>query len=142
MVPASRLRSSLGLLLLAGLTANASITQAGLDRYRELVVADVNQPGLATRNDGIRVTYLGVNGYQFEADGHALLIDPYFTRAGLWAVATGATISPKIDRVRAGLAHVRPRVDAVLITHGHFDHLLDVPLVLEKTGAKLLAGPT
>src|SRR5215211_3833006 len=128
MVPGTRLCSSFQLLLLLCLTLSASSTRASLDRYRDLVVADADEPRSAPTNDGIRVTYLGVNGYQFEAGGHALLIDPYFTRVGLGAVATGATIRPQSDRVHAGLTHVRSRADAVLITHAHFDHLLDVPL--------------
>jgi L-ascorbate metabolism protein UlaG (beta-lactamase superfamily) len=40
------------------------------------------------------------------------------------------------------LKHVRPRVDAVLITHAHFDHLLDAPEIIRRTRGKLVAGPT
>jgi hypothetical protein len=61
------------------------IALAGLDRYSELVVADSAET--KRRPEAVRVTYLGVNGYQFEANGRALLADPYFTRAGLAAVA-------------------------------------------------------
>jgi Predicted Zn-dependent hydrolases of the beta-lactamase fold len=49
---------------------------AGLDHYAQLVVNDSR----ATPRDGVRVTYLGTNGYQFEFKGHALLVDPYFSR--------------------------------------------------------------
>jgi len=45
-------------------------------------------------------------------------------------------------RVEAGLASLRPRVDAVLATHAHFDHLLDAPAIMRRTGALLVAGPT
>src|SRR5436309_13559436 len=43
---------------------------AGLDRYPQLVVNDSR----ATPRDGVRVTYLGTNGYQFEFKGHVLLV--------------------------------------------------------------------
>lgn len=111
---------------------------AGLDDYAGYVVADKGR----TYGQGIRVTYLGVNGYQFETAGHALLVDPYFTRVSLPVVALNERVEPDPERVAAGLKHVRPRVDAVLVTHAHFDHLLDVPPIMRQTGARLVAGPT
>jgi L-ascorbate metabolism protein UlaG (beta-lactamase superfamily) len=40
------------------------------------------------------VTYLGTNGYQFEFNGHALLVDPYFSRLDLLSIALGLRIQP------------------------------------------------
>ena len=114
------------------------IAFAGLERYQSLVRADA-QPA---PTGSIRVTYLGVNGYLLEADNRALLIDPYFTRASLTAVALQRPITPDPARVDAGLKHVSRRVDAILVTHGHFDHLLDAPLIMKRTGARLISGAT
>ena len=111
---------------------------AGLERHPSLVRED-KQPA---RGDSIRVTYLGVNGYQLEADGRALLIDPYFTRASLADIALQRPLAPDVARIDAGLKHVRPRVDAILATHAHFDHLLDAAPIMQRTGARLIAGPT
>jgi L-ascorbate metabolism protein UlaG (beta-lactamase superfamily) len=116
---------------------SAQSARGGLEEYAERVVAD-----RVPARGGIRVTYLGVNGYQFETGGHALLVDPYFSRVGLCAVAFNQRVEPDEFRIRQGLAHVRRRVDAVLVTHAHIDHLLDVPPIMRKTGARLLAGPT
>jgi L-ascorbate metabolism protein UlaG (beta-lactamase superfamily) len=121
-------------LLLLGLTAQA--LGAGLGSYAHLVVAD--SPG-ATR-EGVRVTYLGTNGYQFEFKGHALLVDPYFSRLDLLSVAVGAHIQPDASRINDGLRHLAPKADAILVTHGHFDHLLDVASVMAKTKARLIAS--
>jgi len=87
------------------------IALAGLDRYSGLVVAD--SPEAKQRPGAVRVTYLGVNGYQFEANGRALLVDPYFTRAGLTAVALQQRIEPDEARIAFRLQHIRPRADAV-----------------------------
>ena len=114
---------------------------AGLASYAQFVVSD---PGAASR-DGVRVTYLGTNGYQFESRGHALLVDPYFSRVDLLSVALGSSIQPNASRINDGLHHLAqtlPNVDAILVTHGHFDHLLDVPAIMTKTGARLIASAT
>ena len=109
---------------------------AGLDHYAQLVVHDSR----ATPRDGVRMTYLGTNGYQFEFKGHSLLIDPYFSRVDLLSVALGSRIQPNASRINDGLNHLAPKADAILVTHGHFDHLLDVPTVMAKTRARLVAS--
>src|SRR5258705_12100155 len=109
---------------------------AGLDHYAQLVMNDSR----ATPRDGVRVTYLGTNGYQFEFRGHALLVDPYFSRVDLLSVALGSRIQPNTARINDGLRHLATKADAILVTHGHFDHLLDVPAVMAKTRARLIAS--
>ena len=109
---------------------------AGIGSYAHLVVAD--SPGAAP--NGVQVTYLGTNGYQFEFKGHALLVDPYFSRVDLLSVALGSPIQPNAARINDGLRHISTKADAILVTHGHFDHLLDVPAVLAKTRGRLIAS--
>jgi L-ascorbate metabolism protein UlaG (beta-lactamase superfamily) len=124
--------------LLISLVAMQSVS-AGLARYRDLVVADApaSRPSLGK----LRVTYLGTNGYRFALGNHALLVDPYFTRIGL-----GAFLFPL--RVRPNLAEIEKAAgflfdaEVILATHGHVDHLLDVPPIMQMTGARLLASPT
>src|SRR5260370_7854935 len=73
-------------LALCGLFLFAQIAHAGLEKYSSLVVAD-KYPFTETEPNAIRVTYLGVNGFQFETIGHALLVDPYFTPVALFSAA-------------------------------------------------------
>jgi L-ascorbate metabolism protein UlaG (beta-lactamase superfamily) len=52
-------------------------------------------------------------------------------------------IHPNASRINDGLrrlAQTSPNIDAILVTHGHFDHLLDVPAVMAKTRARLIAS--
>jgi L-ascorbate metabolism protein UlaG (beta-lactamase superfamily) len=122
-----------GLLLLLAFTAQAFA--GGLVPYARLVVSDSQS---APRN-GLRMSYLGTNGYQFEFNGRALLVDPYFSRVDLLSVALGSRIQANVPRINDGMHHLAPKVDAILVTHGHFDHLLDVPVIMSKTRARLIA---
>lgn len=128
-------------LIFCALVLSAQIAHAGLKKYSSVIVADENPSARASSNS-IRVTYLGVNGFQFETDGYALLVDPYFTRIGLWAGALNERIESNPSRVESGLRHVRRKVDAILVTHAHFDHLLDAPEIMRRTHARLVGGPT
>ena len=70
------------------LVLSTQVLSAGLERYSELVVADVLPAAPAGRD--VRVTYLGTNGFQFESGNHVLLVDPYFSRINLWQVVLGS----------------------------------------------------
>jgi L-ascorbate metabolism protein UlaG (beta-lactamase superfamily) len=122
------------LLLLLGFSTQA--LGAGLNSYGDLLAKD----SAATPHNGVRMTYLGTNGYQFEFQGHALLVDPYFSRVNLLNVALGSRIQPDASRIAEGIRHLASKADAILVTHGHFDHLLDVPIVMSKTQARLIAS--
>ncbi len=117
----------------------ARLSGAPLDRFTDFVAFD---PPYTEAHGGIRVTYLGTNGYQFELGSHVLLVDPYFSRVGLCEVAFNQHIESDERRVDAALAQLRPRADAILVTHAHFDHLLDAPRVMQRTRARLFAGPS
>jgi L-ascorbate metabolism protein UlaG (beta-lactamase superfamily) len=119
----------------------AACAEASWREYRYLVRSDVSTTPAAPAH-GVRITYLGTNGYLFESKGTTLLVDPYFSRISMFSLALDPSIEPVEDRVAGGLAHLPRRIDAILITHGHIDHLFDAPTIAEKTGARMIASPT
>jgi L-ascorbate metabolism protein UlaG (beta-lactamase superfamily) len=84
---------------------------------------------------GVRVTWLGTAGFAIEHQGHVLLLDPYLTRASL----SRCLFAPlHADAVLA--RRLVPRADAIVLSHTHFDHALDVPVIARQTGARVLGS--
>jgi L-ascorbate metabolism protein UlaG (beta-lactamase superfamily) len=79
----------------------------------------------------VTLRWLGVAGIEIVSDKQTLLIDPYLSRAPIWKSYLGR-IQPDpqaIDKIQ--------RADLILVTHSHFDHLLDVPEIVNRTGARV-----
>ncbi len=114
---------------------------ASLDKYDHLVAQN---SALASSPGQVKLTYLGCSGYLIEAPGPVVLIDPYVSRFGLVPLGLNAKLHPKIDRIEEGLAQagVPQKVDAILVTHGHLDHLPDVPYIQSQLGGKVIASPS
>jgi L-ascorbate metabolism protein UlaG (beta-lactamase superfamily) len=125
---------------LAVLVMSTQVLSGGLERYSNLVVADVLP--VAPPGRDVRVTYLGTNGFQFESGNHVLLVDPYFSRINLWQVVLSSAIQPDQNRIADAMTHLASKVDAILVTHAHVDHLLDAPVLMRKTGARLIGSRT
>lgn len=84
----------------------------------------------------ISFRWLGVAGLELNANNRTLVIDPYFTRFPLRKLWFGS-VRPNHELV----AEKIKRCDFVLITHAHFDHLMDVPDVVHNTNATVYGSP-
>ena len=76
------------------------------------------------------VRWLGVAGLEFAFGDHTLLIDPFLSRPPLRNVFMGS-VYPDIQLIKEKIK----KADHILITHAHYDHLLDVPAIAIQTGA-------
>jgi L-ascorbate metabolism protein UlaG (beta-lactamase superfamily) len=77
-----------------------------------------------------RVTWLGHASFLVQLDGVSLLVDPALMPSLFGGVSRNVPPGVPVDRL--------PPIDAVLVTHSHYDHL-DLP-TLEKVGAPVVAG--
>ncbi len=73
--------------------------------------------------------WLGVAGVELKAGGQVLVLDPFFTRPTMLEMLRPVKPNPSYA------AEKIPECQYVLVTHSHYDHLLDVPDVLRLTGA-------
>jgi hypothetical protein len=91
---------------------------------------------------------MGVGGFLFQSGGRSLMSAPSFTHPGLLHVFFGFSIAPDSALIArrialldsAGVRDAR----AILVGHGHYDHLLDVPIVARAFAprATIYGGPT
>ncbi len=103
-------------------------------------------------NRVIAITYLGVSGILFEHRGHIILAAPFFSNPSLSAVRPRLTrllrstprISPDTSLIERLLPRSADDATAILVGHGHYDHLMDVPYIADRraTRARIFGSPT
>jgi L-ascorbate metabolism protein UlaG (beta-lactamase superfamily) len=125
-----------------------------------LVVLALALPSFSTCSQATRriqanqvtLSYLGAAGWQISDGKTTILIDPYLSRIGR-AVSPGSGSAaadlpgdtrpiigpddPLVSDVTTIDAHLQ-QADLILITHSHFDHIMDVPYIARKTGAAVV----
>ena len=70
----------------------------------------------------IELEWLGHGGWRISTGTHTILLDPFLSECPT------AKVQP--DEVNA---------DFVLVSHGHFDHIADVPAIAQRTSAQVVA---
>ena len=90
----------------------------------------------------LTATWFGTTAVLLADGTHAIFIDPFFTRPeGLLALVRNAPIAPDEARIAAWLQRAGvTRLDAVLVSHSHFDHAMDAGVVARLTGARLVGS--
>jgi L-ascorbate metabolism protein UlaG (beta-lactamase superfamily) len=130
----------LSVMLLGGIAAFCYFVRPGLAPYR----AHLLPPLKEARPGALTATWFGVTGVLLDDGEHALFIDPFLSRPeGLLGFVANTQIAPDEKAIADALAKVGVHhVDAVLVSHSHFDHAMDAGVVARLTGAKLIGSPS
>jgi hypothetical protein len=89
------------------------------------------EPGIGAP---LEIRYLGSGGHLIRRGSTAILTAPFFSNPGLFRVGVGR-ISPDFARIDAAIEKLLENggqlddVQAILVGHAHYDHLMDVPRV-------------
>ncbi|MFD8497595.1 MBL fold metallo-hydrolase [Amycolatopsis sp. NPDC059657] len=119
----------------------------GVSAGAAAVLAGAQAASAAPRNTGFSLRWWGNNSWEIRIGEKRVLIDPWLTR-----FKTG-TYSPKgadpetlleVNKklIDSYVDSGELRADHILVTHGHYDHLTDVPYLAKKTGATVLGTET
>ncbi len=122
--------------LISRLPWRAQAGRAPFDLYRARLLeqADRERPG-------VYVTWLGTAGILVSDGTTDLLIDPYVSRFSLWKVVLGFGLSTDPGLVKKWVGRLGAgNVQAVMVSHSHFDHVLDAPCFALETGAPLMGS--
>lgn len=76
----------------------------------------------------MKLTWFGTAGFRIDTAQHAILIDPYLTRN-----------QNAVPRQKLKASDIKDG-DLIFISHGHFDHIYDVPEIASKTKAMVYCG--
>lgn len=90
--------------------------------------------------DAVTVRFTGTSTLLFDDGETAWMVDGWFTRPSIWALAAGR-IAPDPEAVTQGLARNGvKRLAAVIPVHSHYDHAMDAPEVALQTGARVIGS--
>jgi L-ascorbate metabolism protein UlaG (beta-lactamase superfamily) len=97
-------------------------------------------------SDSIQIIYLGVGGFLIRYRGEAILTAPSVTHPNVVAVATPfLPLHADTASINAMMSPLAPSdVAAILVGHGHYDHLLDIPFTADRwtPSAQILGSPS
>jgi L-ascorbate metabolism protein UlaG (beta-lactamase superfamily) len=132
--------------LSAGFSAGAAAT--AIDWSKSLLL-----PGLAEGAEtpsksggpgsaGVNMRWFGTDGWEITFGNKTILFDPWFSRFDTGSFAGKFDPNTPLKVEEAVIDQYIKKADQILIGHGHWDHLADIPYIAKKTGAQVIGSET
>ena len=135
-------RGFLGTGVAAGLAAatvdwGKSVLQPGVAEGAE-TPSKSGGPGSA----GVSFKWFGTDGWEISFANKTILFDPWFSRfdSGFLTGKFNANAVLPLDEALIN-QHIK-KADQILIGHGHWDHMADIPYIAKKTNAMVIGSET
>ena len=127
--------------VLLGGTAATAAAVAGAAGVR--AASSAGATGVQAGREPVEFTWWGNHSWQIRCGASVVLTDPWLTRfrTGTYS-AEGADPGTRIVSTPAVIDRYVTAADAILVHHGHYDHLPDVPYIARKTKATVLGNET
>jgi L-ascorbate metabolism protein UlaG (beta-lactamase superfamily) len=92
-------------------------------------------------DDSVRVIWMGTAGL-FLSDGKTdIFIDPFVSRYGLFKVGLGFSLKPQRQLIEKWISITGgEKAKAVLVSHSHYDHVMDAPYFAEPSSAMIVGS--
>jgi L-ascorbate metabolism protein UlaG (beta-lactamase superfamily) len=126
-----------GLLLgAAAMGAKLYFVRPGMTEYA------AHRYSIPVASGALAASWFGTTAVLLSDGVHSVLVDPFFTRpAGFANLVLNRRIAPDEALIarwldRAGVT----KLDAVLVSHSHYDHAMDAGVVAMRTGARLMGS--
>ncbi|MGH9320472.1 MAG: MBL fold metallo-hydrolase, partial [Vicinamibacteria bacterium] len=98
---------------------------------------DPTARGDATDHGTVQVRFLGVGGFLIRRGNDVVLTAPLYSNPDPKELE--GELRPKVDLIQKFNSHVSD-VNAVLVGHAHYDHLMDVPFALDRSPNAMIYG--
>jgi len=137
-----RVLRAAGIFVLALVLATVAVVgsfwyvRPGLEAYAAHGYTQAPAPGTLT------ASWFGTTAVLLDDGAHGVMVDPFFTRPrGFWRLVLNRPIAPDEALIRDWLARAGvSKLDAVMVSHSHYDHAMDAGVVARLTGATLVGS--
>ncbi|HET9296412.1 MAG TPA: MBL fold metallo-hydrolase [Candidatus Binatia bacterium] len=110
------------------------------------MISPVTSPAVAAespRSTSRHIQWLGTSSWILSSSDDVVVVDPFFTRSSFVRVSASlmlpflpSNFAYDPERIRAVLPELPGKTRFVLLSHAHYDHLLDVPYYINQNSGR------